>query len=233
MRGCRGVGQLGRGLRKCLTADCCNFFSYDTWRQATKKYCMKKCKERHDYASLTDEQKERRREQQMHNKRQRWAKMSNKDKAVAYKYQRERWNSLPIEERRRVMQKNAENINWDNKRRNEKKWKRNKYRNDIQFRLTTLLRARLKSAIKGTAKKSSALKLIGCSIPQVRKHLESQFIDGMTWDNHGDWHIDHIKPCAAFDLTNEDEQRECFHYSNLQPLWASENMRKGAKWDEA
>jgi hypothetical protein len=218
-------------FRKCDGLGCCNFFSYDTWRQSKKKYCTKKCKAQHEYAALTDEQKQRRREQQMQNKRQRWAEMTDEDKAEANKYHRERWSRLPIEERRRVMQKNAENLNWENKRRYGKKWRRDKYRNNLEYRLTTLLRSRLTNAIKGTAKKSSAKQLIGCSIPQLRKHLEQQFKDGMTWDNHGDWHIDHIKPCAAFNLTNEDEQRECFHYSNLQPLWAIENMRKGAAWD--
>lgn len=232
MRNRGGVGQLGRGLRKCLTANCCNFFSYDTWRQAKKKYCMKKCKERHEYASLTDEQKERRREQQKQNKRQRWANMTDEDKAVANKYYRERWSRLSVDERRRVIKSNAENLNRENKNKYRRRWRHKKYRTDFSYRLTALLRSRLHSAIKGKAKKASAKELVGCSIPQLRKHLESQFIDGMVWDNYGDWHIDHIKPCAAFDLTNEAEQLECFHYSNLQPLWASENMSKGAKWDE-
>ena len=52
----------------------------------------------------------------------------------------------------------------------------------------------------------------------------------MTWENHGEWHIDHIKPCASFNLLNEDEQKKCFHYTNLQPLWASENLSKGCKY---
>jgi hypothetical protein len=71
--------------------------------------------------------------------------------------------------------------------------------------------------------------LIGCSVPQLRKHLEAQFTEGMTWDNHGEWHIDHIKPCASFDLTDAEQQLECFNYTNLQPLWASDNLSKGAK----
>jgi hypothetical protein len=55
----------------------------------------------------------------------------------------------------------------------------------------------------------------------------------MTWENHGryGWHIDHIRPCASFDLADPEQQRKCFHYTNLQPLWASENMRKGDKWE--
>ncbi len=53
----------------------------------------------------------------------------------------------------------------------------------------------------------------------------------MTWDNYGEWHIDHIKPCALFDFTKEEQQRECFHYTNLQPLWAKDNMRKSDKYE--
>jgi HNH endonuclease. len=54
----------------------------------------------------------------------------------------------------------------------------------------------------------------------------------MSWDNYGrdGWHIDHIRPCASFDLTDPEQQRQCFHYTNLQPLWAADNIRKGAKW---
>ena len=73
------------------------------------------------------------------------------------------------------------------------------------------------------------MKLCGCSLEKLKQHLESQFTEGMTWDNKGDWHVDHIKPCASFDLTNPEEQKKCFHYTNLQPLWALDNMKKGAK----
>ena len=70
--------------------------------------------------------------------------------------------------------------------------------------------------------------LVGCSIPELRKRLTQQFLPGMTWDNYGKWHIDHIRPCASFDLTDPEQQKQCFHYSNLQPLWAADNLRKGA-----
>lgn len=55
------------------------------------------------------------------------------------------------------------------------------------------------------------------------------FTNGMTWDNYGQWHVDHIRPCALYDLTKEDQQMACFHYTNLQPLWAKDNMSKGVK----
>ena len=67
----------------------------------------------------------------------------------------------------------------------------------------------------------------------LRDYLSQQFEKGMTWDNQRDWHIDHRKPCASFDLTKEEEQRKCFHYTNLQPLWGSENIRKSDTFNEA
>lgn len=72
---------------------------------------------------------------------------------------------------------------------------------------------------------------MGCSTETLKLHLEKQFKPGMTWGNHGvkGWHIDHIKPCASFDLTKPDDQLKCFHYTNLQPLWWHENLSKGDK----
>ena len=80
----------------------------------------------------------------------------------------------------------------------------------------------------GGKKQSKTFELLGYSVEDLKKHLESQFKDGMSWSNHGKfgWHIDHILPCASFDLTNPEEQKKCFHYSNLQPLWWNENLAK-------
>lgn len=65
--------------------------------------------------------------------------------------------------------------------------------------------------------------LIGCNMLFFMEYISNQFIDGMNWDNYGKkgWHLDHIKPCNSFDLTNKEEQKQCFHYSNIQPLWAT------------
>lgn len=74
------------------------------------------------------------------------------------------------------------------------------------------------------------MELVGCAIPFLRGYLEAKFKVGMSWSNHGaGWHIDHIKPCASFNLLDEKEQKKCFHYKNLQPLWAEENLSKGDK----
>jgi hypothetical protein len=69
--------------------------------------------------------------------------------------------------------------------------------------------------------------LIGCSIDALKQHLELKFQPGMTWGNYGQWHVDHIKPCSSFNLEIVDEQKKCFNYSNLQPLWAIDNIKKG------
>ena len=104
---------------------------------------------------------------------------------------------------------------------------------DLNFKFRMVIRSRMSSALKrkSTKKEKGIIEFLGCSIQEARKHLEKQFKNGMTWENHGNngWHIDHIIPCASFDLTDPEQQKKCFHYTNLQPLWAHENMSKGAK----
>ena len=68
---------------------------------------------------------------------------------------------------------------------------------------------------------------MGCSVSFLKGFLEAKFKEDMTWENHGEWHIDHIKPCLSFNLLDEEKQKKCFHYTNLQPLWADENLSKG------
>jgi len=72
--------------------------------------------------------------------------------------------------------------------------------------------------------------LMGCTFDEFRRHIENQFDLGMCWDNHGKWHIDHIRPCSSFDLTDPQQAKQCFHYTNLRPLPASENRSKNSKW---
>ena len=100
---------------------------------------------------------------------------------------------------------------------------------DIQFKLYDNLRCRLRLALKGKNKSLNTMFLIGCEIDYLMFHIQNQFTHGMSWDNYGDWHMDHIKPCSLFDLSKPSEQRKCFNYSNLQPLWAIDNLRKGNK----
>ena len=93
------------------------------------------------------------------------------------------------------------------------------------------LRARLRSLLIQPQNDSARLwELVGCSREQLRVHLERQFCGHMSWENRHRWHIDHIRPCASFDLTDPDQVRQCFHFSNLRPIWAEDNMIRGKRW---
>ncbi len=108
-------------------------------------------------------------------------------------------------------------------------WHKYKLRTDPAFRILCNLRRRLTHAIKGKNKSASTVELLGCSVEYLMVHLENQFTDGMTWENYGEWHIDHKRPCALFDMSDPAQQRECFGYKNLQPLWGEDNQSKGAR----
>jgi len=112
-----------------------------------------------------------------------------------------------------------------------KEFYRKRLKRNDNYRIASVLRSRVYHALKSqnAVKCAKTFNLLGCSINELRQHLESKFQENMNWKNHGEWHIDHIKPCMKFDLKNENQQKECFHYSNLQPLWAIDNLKKGAK----
>lgn len=104
-------------------------------------------------------------------------------------------------------------------------------RNNKKYSLARNLRMRVYAAIKHGYKSAPTMELLGCTLDELKVHLASQFTEGMSWNNYGLWHIDHIRPCASFDLTQPDQQRVCFHYTNLQPLWAKDNSIKGSLWN--
>ena len=109
--------------------------------------------------------------------------------------------------------------------------RKGRYISDFQYKLEVSLRARLHVAMKGNYKTGSAVRDLGCTIQELKFYLEGQFQDGMTWENHSleGWHIDHKIPLAFFDLTNREQFLQAFHYTNLQPMWAIENLKKGKK----
>ena len=125
----------------------------------------------------------------------------------------------------------------EGRKRMRKKWNRNtserhrkRSKSDPEYVMKRRLRCRIRNALNGRSKSASTAELTGCTWDFLMKHIESQFFDGMSWENRSEWHVDHIRPCASFDLLDESEQRKCFHYSNLQPLWAFDNISKGAKY---
>lgn len=100
---------------------------------------------------------------------------------------------------------------------------------NLNFKILTTIRNRLMGCLR-SKKQDRTLVLLGCDIPFLKNYLEARFKPGMTWENHGKgegkWHVDHIKPCASFDFTDHAQQKICFHYTNLQPLWGYLNLRK-------
>lgn len=113
-------------------------------------------------------------------------------------------------------------------------YRQKRYKQDIVYRIKMNLKSRVQTELQGLSKYAGAATLLGCSCSQLKLHLETQFIEGMNWTNYGQygWHVDHIKPIVAFDLNNIEDQKKCFHYTNLQPLWAKDNLLKGNNFYE-
>ena len=122
-----------------------------------------------------------------------------------------------------------EKDNYRKIRERKNEYRRERYANDINFRLSLKLRARMSRAVKNHSE--SLTDNFGCSIEELKTYLESKFQPGMTWDNYSKhaWHIDHIKPLSSFNLSDPEQLKQACHYSNLQPLWAEDNVRKGNK----
>lgn len=108
--------------------------------------------------------------------------------------------------------------------------RRERRKSDFKYKITCILRARMWNALKGNTKSATTKELLGCSTGHLKLYLEKQFTKEMSWDNYGSyWQIDHMLPCASFDMSLEEEQRKCFHYTNLQPLTCQENREKRDK----
>ena len=107
-----------------------------------------------------------------------------------------------------------------------------RYRKNMEIpsvRLRKRVMSRIWSAMKGHRVFSrGSFSLVGCSVGFLRKYIEGKFETGMSWDNYGAWHVDHIRPCASFDLSDKEQVLQCFNWRNLQPMWASENSSKGS-----
>jgi len=112
-----------------------------------------------------------------------------------------------------------------------KRYERNKKLTDLTYKLKANLRGRFYHAIKDNAKGGSAVRALGCSVSELKVYLESQFQPGMSWDNwsRNGWHIDHVIPLNNFNLSDSEQVKQACHYTNLQPLWAKDNLRKGTQ----
>jgi len=122
-------------------------------------------------------------------------------------------------------------IRTDKRREWERLYRARRRINCPKEKLSNALRARIRDAVGGKCKAGSAVRDLGCTPDQLVEHIESLWKPGMSWNNYGyrGWHIDHIRPLALFDLTNREQFLIAAHYTNLQPLWAEENLTKGKK----
>ena len=97
---------------------------------------------------------------------------------------------------------------------------------DANVKTAAMIRSRLYDALKNNYRSGFEIENLGCTIEFLKKHLESKFQQGMTWDNQGAWHVDHIVPLSSFNLSDFKELKKACHYTNLQPLWARDNQKK-------
>ena len=131
-------------------------------------------------------------------------------------------------------EKNKEQILLSKKERYNKnkkaiiQWQMEYTKTNIQERIRHSLRVRLSHALRNNFKAGSAVRDLGCSIQELIIHLENKFLPGMSWANYGSWHIDHIMPLSKFDLTDREQFLQACCYTNLQPLWAEDNLKKGS-----
>lgn len=153
-------------------------------------------------------------------------KLKNRDRARIYR-EKDRGDINKrverLEKKRQYRIKNKEKI-----AKYHKEYCYNRGHTDIEYKLRRNLRGRLNCALKNNSKTGSAVRDLGCSISEFKIYLESKFTEGMSWDNYGlfGWHIDHIIPLAKFNLTNREDFLKAAHYTNLQPLWAIDNITK-------
>lgn len=152
---------------------------------------------------------------------------NNSDKIKNYSKEYYKINKEKILNQRKSSNKTSEFKNRVND------YRKNKYQSDLSYKISSNVRSRICKALKRNLFKKSkhTIELLNCSIDEYKIYLEGKFEEGMTWENYGLWHIDHIRPCSSFDLSDPEQQKLCFHYTNTQPMWANDNHIKGSKYD--
>jgi hypothetical protein len=155
-----------------------------------------------------------------------------KNNAERIKAQRKIWRKKNAE---RILKYYSEYNRKNKKIKNIKALKYIKMRRlvDPAYRIMRNLKSRFAFGFKNNYKKSSLFNYLGCTVQELKIHLESQFKEGMSWNNYGNkegnWSIDHVLPCSSFDHSDEEEIKKCWHYSNMQPMWHIENIKKGSR----
>ena len=149
-------------------------------------------------------------------------------------YRQANWGKLLVRKNAYERNRRASDPEYMQRRRESQNrcWRR-RWDSDPQFKMACVCRSRLHDVLGRKEKAANSRELVGTDWAGLVAHLEAQFLPGMSWENYGyeTWHVDHIRPCASFDLTDPEQQRQCFHYTNLQPLWAKDNLSKSARLD--
>lgn len=173
-------------------------------------------------------------EYQQSEKRQEYQKKYYEANSQGYKDRKKEWRKenpqREKEARDKYREENKEKLN-----EYYREWKAKKRLDDMQYKLkeniSRRIRYELNTLLKGKKSKRTT-EYIGCSIEELKEYIEKQFTEGITWDNYGSvWHIDHIIPCASWNLEDEFENKCCWNFRNLRPLFASENQSKNDKYD--
>jgi len=196
---------------------------------------MKDNKTRRKWGSrmLTEAQIEHRLEYARQYREKKRKETSTEDEIIAKKERQKVYSATYYEKNKEEIAAKA--IEWrkenaDIHRERSNAYSKRRRASDPAYRIKMNLSRRMGEAVKdqGSMKSDTSISLFGCTADELKTHLESQFTEGMSWDNYGThgWHIDHIRPCASFDLTLDTEQKTCFNYSNVQPLWAKDNILK-------
>jgi hypothetical protein len=228
------------GIKKCSNCEKTmisdEFFRDRTSKDGLNIYCKactkikhQKSYQKHKEKIKIDGKKYREKNKEKIFKRQQLYYQKNKSRIQEYKREYRIKNIEKIEAKRKIYNStHKEHI---------KKYFRNRRKNNLDYRILNNLRGRLYYALKsqGSMKIMSTIDLVGCSVDELKLHIQKQFKNKMTFDNYGiglnKWSIDHIIPCAYFDLTKTEEQKKCFHYTNLMPLWNRDNFKKNSMYN--
>ena len=155
----------------------------------------------------------------------------NREEVLAIK---KKWREKNPEKVRAASKKYSKE-NPEKERARHKKYMRRRRQEDPIFRLLHNMRGNLSRCLSGKQKNSHTMQYVNMTPDELMDYLEGRFTEGMTRDNYGEWHVDHIRPLASFDFTGPDKEEQlhmAWNYTNLQPLWAADNMSKGAKYEE-
>ena len=145
-------------------------------------------------------------------------------------------------EKVKQMRKEYYEENKDKINKKTRKWEKNhrieanayrveRRKTDPVYKIKYYLRTRLYKIIKNKIKVGSFIRDLGCTVDFFVSYIAEKFVDGMSWDNRSEWHLDHIRPLASFsNLADRSQFLIAFHYTNYQPLWAADNLAKGSQW---